>query len=49
MRTGGANLLVVAGNDQQSSLVPMVSSILIEIDKDGKLIKIDPPEGLLEL
>ena len=49
MRTGGANLLVVAKDDQQSSLIPMVSSMLIEIDKDRKLIKIDPPEGLLEL
>lgn len=52
MRTGGANLLVVAdgeGDDKRNSLIPMVSSILIEIDKQRKSITIDPPEGLLEL
>lgn len=54
MRTGGANLLVVErdsrkGDNQRSSLIPMVSSILIRIDKHGKLITIDPPEGLLDL
>ena len=49
LRTGGANLLVVEGKKQQGSLIPMVSSILTMIDKERKLISIDPPEGLLEL
>ena len=52
LRTGGANLLVVAGGegDQlRTSLVPMVAAILVEIDKERKSITIDPPEGLLEL
>ena len=49
MRTGGANLLVVESDGQRSSLIPMVGSILTSIDKDRKLITIDPPAGLLEL
>ena len=49
MRTGGANLLVVEAEGRRSSLIPMVSSILTKIDKAGKLITIDPPEGLLDL
>lgn len=49
MRTGAANLLVVADGKGASSLIPMVASMLIEIDKEGKAITIDPPEGLLEL
>ncbi len=54
MRTGGADLLVVErdnreGDNRRSSFIPMVSSILIQIDKGKKLITIDPPEGLLEL
>jgi 16S rRNA processing protein RimM len=49
MRTGAANLLVVADDTGKSSLIPMVGSILIEIDKEAKSIVIDPPDGLLEL
>jgi 16S rRNA processing protein RimM len=49
MRTGGANLLVVEIEGQRSSLIPMVGSMLTSIDKERKLITIDPPEGLLEL
>jgi 16S rRNA processing protein RimM len=49
MRTGAANLLVVADDKQSTSLIPMVSSILTRIDKDARTIVIDPPEGLLDL
>lgn len=49
MRTGAANLLVVANDDLESRLIPMVGSILIRVDKEGKSITIDPPEGLLDL
>ena len=49
LRTGGANLLVVEGEKRRGSLIPIVSSILTMIDKERKLISIDPPEGLLDL
>ncbi len=49
LRTGAANLLVVKGENAPDVLVPMVSSILTSVDKEGKLVTIDPPEGLLEL
>lgn len=50
MRTGGASLLVVAADDNsESKLVPMVSSILVSVDKENQLIIVDPPEGLLDL
>jgi 16S rRNA processing protein RimM len=49
MRTSGANLLMVESESKQSSLIPMVGSILTMIDKERKVITIDPPDGLLEL
>ena len=54
LRTGGVNLLVVEDdseneNKKQPSLIPMVKSILVAVDKDQKLVVIDPPDGLLEL
>jgi 16S rRNA processing protein RimM len=49
MRTGGVHLLVVAGENQKDSLIPMVSSIIVKLDTKRELIVIDPPEGLLEL
>jgi 16S rRNA processing protein RimM len=49
MRTGGANLLAVASEGRESKLIPMVESILIGVDKQKKLIVVDPPEGLLDL
>ena len=49
MRTGGVDLLVVENQEKQTSLIPMVSSILIEIDKRKKTILIDPLQGLLDL
>jgi len=30
-------------------LIPMVESIILEVDVAGRKIRIDPPEGLLEL
>ena len=35
-----------AGRDR---LIPMAGDIVVEIDVEKKLIRIDPPEGLLEL
>jgi ribosomal 30S subunit maturation factor RimM len=30
-------------------LIPMASEFIVLIDKEKKLIRIDPPEGLLDL
>ena len=48
-RTGGVELLSVVDDAGRDRLVPMAGDIVIEIDKEQKLIRIDPPEGLLEL
>jgi 16S rRNA processing protein RimM len=49
-KTGGdADVLVIenpaAGRDH---LIPLAEDICVEIDVDNKLIRVDPPEGLLE-
>ena len=50
MRLGGdIEMLSVENADGQKHLIPMVESIVLEIDIAGKRIVIDPPEGLLEL
>ena len=49
MRTGGVELLVVENEERREIFVPMVASIVIEIDVSRKRILIDPPEGLLDL
>ena len=49
MRTGGVELLSVVDESGRDRLIPMAADIVVEIDKDKKLIRIDPPEGLLEL
>ena len=49
MRTGGVGILVVANDAGREFLVPMARDICIEIDVEKKLIRVDPPEGLLEL
>ena len=49
MRTGGVEVLVVVDETGRDRLVPIAADIVVEIDKDQKLIRIDPPEGLLEL
>lgn len=47
MRTGGTELLVIEGPDKEY-LIPFAGAICIEVDIDGKVIRVDPPEGLLE-
>lgn len=47
MRPGGTELLVVAGETKEY-LIPFAESICIDVDIDNKVIKVDPPEGLLE-
>ena len=49
MRTGGVELLVIENDERGEIFVPMVASIVTEIDVSGKKILIDPPEGLLDL
>jgi 16S rRNA processing protein RimM len=51
LHTGAAPVLVV--RDEQAAgrehLIPLAESICVEIDTEAKLIRVDPPEGLLEL
>lgn len=47
MRTGGTEILVVAG-DGKEFLIPFAESICTDVDIENKLIRVDPPEGLLE-
>ncbi len=49
MRTGGVEILKVIDETGRDRLIPMASDIVVEIDKEKKLVRIDPPEGLLEL
>lgn len=49
MHTGGVEILVVAGDAGREFLIPMAHDICVEIDIADKLIRVDPPEGLLEL
>ena len=46
MRTGGTEILVVTG--EREYLIPFAESICLEVDVENKLIRVDPPEGLLE-
>jgi len=47
LRTGGTEILIVDGNDKEY-LIPFAESICIEVDLENQLIRIDPPDGLLE-
>lgn len=47
MRTGGTDLLVVAGKTKEY-LIPFANAICVAVDIENKLIKVDLPEGLLD-
>jgi len=47
LRTGGTEILVVAGADKEY-LIPFAETICTEVDVENKLIKVDAPEGLLD-
>ena len=50
LRAGGdAPLLVVRDEGGRERLIPFAESICVEVDTDARLIRVDPPEGLLEL
>jgi 16S rRNA processing protein RimM len=46
-RTGGTENLLVEG-EGRDHLIPFAESICVDVDIENKLIKIDPPDGLLE-
>ncbi|HYJ46223.1 MAG TPA: ribosome maturation factor RimM [Pyrinomonadaceae bacterium] len=49
MRTGGVEVLVVANDEtEREHLIPLAEEICVEIDIEGKLVRVDPPAGLLE-
>jgi 16S rRNA processing protein RimM len=47
MRAGGPEILVVSGVEKEY-MIPFVTAICVEVDIGKKLIRIDPPDGLLE-
>ena len=47
MRTGGTELLVVDGETKEY-LIPFAEAICVDVDIENKLIKVDPPDGLLD-
>jgi len=47
MRTGGTEILVIDGQEKEI-LIPFAAAICPEVDIENKLIRIDPPEGLLD-
>jgi len=49
IRTGGTEILEIADENGKQRLIPLVDSIVVEIDTAGKTIIVDPPEGLLDL
>jgi 16S rRNA processing protein RimM len=46
-RTGGTENLLVEG-EGRDHLIPFAESICVDVDIENKLIRIDPPEGLLD-
>ena len=49
MRTGGVEMLVVeTEGGEREYLLPLAEEICVLIDVGQKLIRVDPPEGLLE-
>lgn len=47
MRTGGTEILVVRDGTREV-LIPFAETICTEVDVEKKIIRIDPPHGLLE-
>ena len=49
LHTGGeAPVLVIRDERERENLVPLAESICVEIDVEAKLIRVDPPDELLE-
>lgn len=47
MRTGGTDILVVTGGEKEY-LIPFAESICTDVDIEKQIVRVDPPEGLLE-
>ncbi|MBC7911786.1 MAG: PRC-barrel domain-containing protein, partial [Pyrinomonadaceae bacterium] len=47
LHTGAAPVLVIKDAEREH-LIPLAESICVEVDPEAKLIRVDPPEGLLE-
>lgn len=45
---GAAPILVVRDDEKRETLIPLARSICVLIDTDAKLIRVEPPEGLIE-
>ena len=45
---GAAPILVVRDDERREALIPLARSICVVIDTEAKLIRVDPPEGLIE-
>jgi ribosomal 30S subunit maturation factor RimM len=41
--------VLVVREGKREHLIPLAESICVEIDTEAKLIRVDPPEGLLEM
>lgn len=48
MRTGGTEILVVRDGAREV-LIPFAETICTDVDVEKKMIRVDPPDGLLEL
>lgn len=48
LHTGGVPVLLIVDDAEREHLVPLAKAICTEVDTAAKLIRIDPPEGLLE-
>lgn len=50
LRTGGDAEVLLIDNEAlgREHLIPLAETICVEIDIENKLIRVDPPEGLLE-
>ncbi|HEY6660005.1 MAG TPA: ribosome maturation factor RimM [Pyrinomonadaceae bacterium] len=49
IKTGATEILAIADENGTERFVPLVDSIVVEIDAAAKTIVVDPPEGLLDL
>ena len=49
IKTAGTEILEVVDDSGKERLIPLVDSIVVEIDAAEKTIVVDPPEGLLDL
>ena len=47
--TAGADLLVVQANDGGELLIPLHRDIVVDVDEQAKQLRIEPPDGLLDL